>query len=81
LVLTGKKPNSADISDDISYISSKNNNSWHRVKYGLDHWTLGLFFGLFFGLFLGQNFRLFFKGWVGSFVRGLVYHMFFRREG
>jgi len=53
----------------------------HRVKYGLDHWTLGLVFGLFFGLFLGLNFGLLFKGWVGSFVRGVVYHMVCLREG
>ena len=26
---------------------------WHRVKYGLDQWTFGLFFGLFFGPFFG----------------------------
>ena len=42
----------------------------HRVKYRLDHWTLGLFFGLFFGPFLGLNFGLFFKGWVGWFFQG-----------
>ena len=42
----------------------------------------GPFFGLFFGPFLGLNFVLFFfKGWVGSFVRGVVYQMFFLREG
>ena len=43
----------------------------------------GLFFGLFFGPFLGLNIGLFFffKGWVGSFVRGVVYQMFFLREG
>ena len=40
---------------------------------------LGLFFGLFFGPFFGLFFGLFFfKGWVGSFARGVVYQMFFR---
>ena len=33
-------------------------------------WTIGPFFGLFFGPFLGLNFGLFFKGRVGSLVRG-----------
>ena len=35
----------------------------HRVKYGLDHWTLGpldYFLDYFFGLFHGLNFGLFF---------------------
>lgn len=52
----------------------------HRVKYELDHWTLGPL-GYFFGQFLGLNFGLFFKGVVGSFVRRVVYHMVFLREG
>ena len=34
----------------------------HRVKYGLDHWTLGLFFGLVFGLFFGPFLGLFLDG-------------------
>ena len=37
-------------------------------------WTIG-------PLDFGQHFGLFFKGWVGSFVRGVVYHMFFLRHG
>ena len=32
----------------------------YRVTYGLDHWTLGLFFGAFLGAFLGAFFGLFF---------------------
>ena len=57
--------------------------TWNGVKYGLDHWTLGPldYFLDFFGPFPGLNLRLFFKGWVCSFFRGLVYHMFFLREG
>ena len=41
--------------------------SGHRVKYGLDHWTVGLFFKT-----ISWNIY-FFKGWVGSFVGGLSY--------
>ena len=43
----------------------------------LDLWTI---FWTFFGPFPGLNLRLFFKGGVCSFFRGLVYHMFFLRE-
>ena len=49
----------------------------HGVKYGLDHWTLGLLFWTI----SWTKFWTFFKGWFGSFFMGVVYHMFFLREG
>ena len=52
----------------------------HRVKYGLDHWTVApldyfldyfwTIFGPFFGPFFGLNFGLFFKCLVSSFSGG-----------
>ena len=54
----------------ISLLSTRStSHNGHRVKYGLDHWTLGpldYFLDHFFGLFHGLNFGLFLE----SLVRG-----------
>ena len=44
----------------------------------LDHWTIfwTISWTKFWTIFL-----YFFKGWIGSFVRGVVYHTLFLREG
>ena len=37
----------------------------YRVTYGLDHWTLGLFFGAFLGAFFGLFFGTILTGGGG----------------
>ena len=48
---------------DLQLLENRYGKLRHRVKYGLEHWTLGLFFGpLFWTFFFGPLFGSFYWG-------------------